>query len=66
MGEEIKKQTWFKNLDWNDIFLKKISTPWKPVLNDAKDTNYFSEYDKNKFEEGRQIPEEFQFFYKDF
>lgn len=67
-GESIKKHRWFKYLDWKKIEKQEIKTPWRPSLENIKDTKYFSDFD-NEFEkdvEKIKVPEEYKFLYENF
>jgi len=40
--EELKKHQWFKGLNWEDLFAKKIDPPYKPKVKSETDTSNFS------------------------
>lgn len=39
--KEIQLQSWFSNINWNDLLNKKIQPPFKPIVNSELDTRYF-------------------------
>jgi serine/threonine protein kinase len=39
--KEIQLQSWFSNINWNDLFNRKIQPPFKPVVTSDLDTRYF-------------------------
>lgn len=40
--DDIKKQPWFRELDWDDLLEMKIDPPYKPKLKSEMDTSNFS------------------------
>ncbi|KAK5078018.1 Serine/threonine kinase [Lithohypha guttulata] len=40
-AEEIMEHPFFKGVDWDDIYNKRVPTPYKPQIKDAKDTSNF-------------------------
>jgi len=40
--EDIKKQSWFKDLNWADLLAKKITPPYQPSVRSEMDTSNFS------------------------
>jgi len=40
--EEIKKHLWFKEINWDDLLLKKVDPPYKPAVKSVMDTSNFS------------------------
>lgn len=47
--EEIKKHSFFKNIDWNAIYNKKIKPPFIPKINSDVDTKYIDSVNLLKF-----------------
>jgi serine/threonine protein kinase len=43
-AENIKSHAWFKSVDWNMVFQKKIQPPWLPELSDPNDAHYYEKY----------------------
>jgi len=41
-SEEIKRNIFFKNIDWPLLYQKKLEAPFKPTINSPLDINYFS------------------------
>lgn len=42
-AEEIMEHPFFKGVDWDDIYHKRLPTPFKPQIKDAKDTSNFDQ-----------------------
>lgn len=42
-AEEIKRQPFFKDVNWDDIFHKRIPPPYFPTINGSADTSNFDE-----------------------
>lgn len=42
-AEEIMEHPFFKGVDWDDIYNKRVPTPFKPQIKDAKDTSNFDQ-----------------------
>ncbi|OCT92007.1 ribosomal protein S6 kinase 2 alpha isoform X1 [Xenopus laevis] len=40
-AEEIKRQPFFSTIDWNKLFRREMSPPFKPAVTQADDTYYF-------------------------
>ena len=40
-AEEIMEHPFFKGIDWDDIYHKRIPTPFKPLIKNEKDTSNF-------------------------
>jgi len=40
-GEDIKKHSWFKELDWSKLFRKEVEPTFKPRVKDELDTSNF-------------------------
>ena len=39
--ENIKKHIYFKDINWDDVFNKKMNPPFIPILNNDEDLRYF-------------------------
>ena len=53
--EDIKGHRWFKNINWDDIYNKKIDAPYKPNVKGNGDTSNFNDYSDSE-EETPEIP----------
>lgn len=42
-AEEIKRQPFFKDVSWDDVFHKRIPSPYFPTINGSADTSNFDE-----------------------
>jgi serine/threonine protein kinase len=42
--EDVKAHRWFKNLDWDALYKRKITPPFVPLLTQDGDTSHFSRY----------------------
>jgi len=40
--EDLQKDAWFKNMNWDDLLQLKVEPPFKPKVEDAMDTSCFS------------------------
>lgn len=57
---EVKNHIFYKNLNWDDIYHKRIQAPFKPVLKNDWDTSYFINYPETiEKENGKQNPNTF-------
>jgi protein kinase X len=43
-GEEIKNHKWFRAVNFDEIYKKKVPAPWVPQLRNEQDSTYFEEY----------------------
>ena len=43
-SEEIKEHKWFRGVDWQVVFSRKIPPPWVPKIRNSSDTQYFDRY----------------------
>lgn len=65
-GESIKEHKWFKGVDWESVYNRKIPAPWVPVLRSDADASWFDkipETPKNMYEE---ITDDQQKLFRDF
>lgn len=42
--DDVKRHKWFKNIQWDDVFARKLTPPIVPKLSHAGDTKNFDEY----------------------
>lgn len=45
---DIKRHMWFKNIDWDRVYQKKIKPSYIPVCKDAGDDSNFDHYDEDE------------------
>lgn len=41
---EVKRQKWFRGVDWGIVARREIPTPWVPKVRSNVDTQYFDNY----------------------
>jgi len=44
---EIMMHAWFREVNWDDMYYKRINAPWKPPVKHPLDTSMFDEYDED-------------------
>ena len=37
----VKKHQWFKSMDWDALYQKKVTPPWVPTVRNAEDASNF-------------------------
>jgi len=42
-AEDVKKQAFFRNVNWNDLLLRKVKPPFVPTVRDLEDVTNFDE-----------------------
>ncbi|BFZ20530.1 hypothetical protein BsWGS_23569 [Bradybaena similaris] len=42
-AEDVKKQAFFRNVNWNDLLMKKVKPPFTPTLKNMEDVSNFDE-----------------------
>lgn len=47
--DDIKKHRWFKHLDWDEVFARKLRPPIVPRIAFEGDTSNFDEYPESDF-----------------
>jgi protein kinase X len=55
---DIKKHRFLNTINFNNLYLKKISPPYKPVVKSASDTSNFAHYDDSNSELSAAVPSE--------
>ena len=55
---DIKKHRFMNPINFNNLYLKKISAPYKPTVKSATDTSNFAHYDDSMSENTAPIPTE--------
>jgi len=46
--EDVKRQPWFRNVDWTSLRRCEVAPPFRPTLEDDGDTSYFCEYEADE------------------
>ena len=49
-AEDVKTYQWFKELDWEDVFNKKLKPPFVPKVKSEWDTSNFEDYSDEDLE----------------
>ena len=49
-AEDVKTHKWFEELDWEDVFNKKLKPPFVPKVKSEGDTSYFEDYSDEDLE----------------
>ena len=49
-AEDVKTHKWFKELDWEDVFNKKLKPPFVPKVKSEGDTSNFEDYSDEDLE----------------
>lgn len=47
--DDIKKHRWFKHLDWDDVYARKLRPPIVPRITFEGDTSNFDDYPESDF-----------------
>ena len=55
---DIKKHRYLNTINFNNLYLKKISAPYKPLVKSSNDTSNFASYDDSGSENSSLIPPE--------
>ena len=42
-AEDVKKQAFFRNLNWDDLLMRKVKPPFVPTVRNAEDVSNFDE-----------------------
>ncbi|KAG0719728.1 Protein kinase DC2 [Chionoecetes opilio] len=56
-AEDVKRHRFFKNLDWNDVFDKKLDPPIPPRVSYDGDTRNFDDYPENNWRSTQGVSE---------
>lgn len=71
-AEDVKKQAFFRNINWADLLAKRIQPPFKPIVKSPEDvSNFDDEFTSEQAQlsppkDGRILLQEEQIFFKDF
>ena len=49
-AEDVKTHKWFKELDWEEVFNKKLKPPFVPKVKNEEDTYNFEDYSDEDLE----------------
>jgi len=49
-ADDIKNHKWFKGLDWEEVYQRKLKAPFVPKVTSAGDTSNFQEYSDEELE----------------
>ena len=49
-AEDVKTHQWFEELDWEDVFNKKLKPPFVPKVKSEWDTSNFEDYSDEDLE----------------
>lgn len=63
---DIKQHKWFKGVDWNLLYYKRVQAPIIPEVEHEGDTNYFEKYEDSVEEVAPQIGDQYASVFKDF
>lgn len=55
---DIKKHRFLNTINFNNLYLKKISPPYKPMVKSQSDTSNFAHYDDSNSELTAAVPTE--------
>lgn len=42
---DVKNHAWFKDIDWDDIAVKRVEPPWLPLVHHNGDPSNYEEYE---------------------
>ncbi|XP_037052473.1 cAMP-dependent protein kinase catalytic subunit 3 [Bradysia coprophila] len=54
-ADDIKRHRWFKHLDWDDVYHKKLTPPMIPKVSFAGDSSNFDEYPETDWRAARSL-----------
>ena len=52
---DIKGHPWFNDLDWNELFLRKLPAPFIPELNGEADAMHFERFSDEEISNGANV-----------
>jgi len=62
-AEDVKAHKWFSEIDWTDVYEKKLQPPIRPTVNGEGDTGNFDEYDEDdKSQVSEGTPDDLELF----
>jgi protein kinase A len=65
----VKQHSWFRNIDWDQLYYRKVNGPIVPHLRGPADTRNFDEYEPespNREPYTQQMSEKWDEYFKDF
>jgi len=65
-AEDVKRHKWFKGVDWEDVYYKKLKPPMVPKLKYEGDTSNFDEYPEDDLSKVPGVSEREQRIFDDF
>ncbi|CAG0897890.1 unnamed protein product [Darwinula stevensoni] len=65
-AEDVKRHRWFKNIDWEDVFYRKVKPPIVPKVSYDGDTRNFEEYSEVDWQKKPTVSEEDLQLFEDF
>eukprot|EP01113_Clastostelium_recurvatum_P006206 TRINITY_DN12814_c0_g1_i3.p2 TRINITY_DN12814_c0_g1~~TRINITY_DN12814_c0_g1_i3.p2 ORF type:complete len:424 (+),score=104.72 TRINITY_DN12814_c0_g1_i3:1456-2727(+) len=63
---DIKQHKWFKGVDWEMLYAKRVVAPIVPEVEHEGDTGYFEKYEDNVEDNTPQIGDPYKSIFKDF
>ena len=65
-ADDVKRHRWFKNIDWEDVFYKKIKPPIVPNVSYDGDPRNYDDYPETDFRKVPPVTEREQRLFEDF
>jgi len=65
-ADDIKKHKWFKGVDWDRVFARKVKPPYVPAYKAPNDTSHFDKYPDSEEEAGAPLDNKDREAFKDF
>ena len=65
-GESVKNHKWFKGVDWEMVYDRRIPAPWVPFLRNQLDACWFDKIPDTPRNQNNPITEDQQYLFADF
>jgi len=65
-SDDVMTHKWFKTIDWDDVYEKKVKPPLEPKVDSCWDTSNFERYQETDWSDVKNISERQQTLFQDF
>ena len=63
---DVKNHTWFRDVDWDAVYNRRLDPPFIPEISSANDTSLFEDYDDSEGSDLEPLSELEQLSFADF